>query len=156
MKRCAKIKDVASNGEVQDRHVYLLRSRNLEAGVYSLEKNGFIGIRTKFGSRFLDCEYLHHTAWPVKDIGVLPEGIEARERDASVDEASGREVKYLGSDLPLEDVARGWSYVDTGEMSQEIRPLSRMHQPLFDYLEQIELTLGETKVKDRWSKSPEI
>ena len=150
------MQDVASNIEVQDRHVYLLRSRNLEAGVYSLEKDGFIGIRTKFGERFLDCEFLHHTAWPLEDIGVLPEGIEARERNASVDESSGREVKYLGSDLPLGDAARGWHYVDTGERGENIRPLSRMYHPLFDYLEQIELTLGETKVKDRWSRSPEI
>ena len=36
--------------------VYKLWCRNLSIGVYD-GKEGFIGIRTKFGSRYLDTEY---------------------------------------------------------------------------------------------------
>ena len=141
---------------VQDRHVYRLRSRNLAAGVYSAERAGFIGIRTKFGDRYLFTEYWKETAWPLEEIGVLPESIEIRERLASVDEVSGREVEYRGNDLSLEDLRRGWHYKDTGEKNPDIRPVSRQYQPLFDYLEQVELALESKMPKDRWSASPEV
>jgi hypothetical protein len=36
--------------------IYTLRSRNLRIGVWNAERKSFVGIRTKFGSRFLDCE----------------------------------------------------------------------------------------------------
>jgi len=41
--------------QLQRGRVYRLRSRNLECGVWN-GKNSFIGIRTKFGLRFLDME----------------------------------------------------------------------------------------------------
>jgi len=148
-----------SDAACLDRHVYRLRSRNLAVGVYSAKRDGFIGIRTKFGDQYLDVEYLRHTAWPIEDIGVLPEGIEAEERTPSVDEGSGRAVEYVGRELALDDPKRGWCYKDTGEMSKDIRPISRMHQPLFDHLEQVERDLSsqwEAKVQDRWSRSPEV
>jgi hypothetical protein len=59
-------------------HVYRIRSRNLAFGVFAPEKeNGFIGIRTKFGSRYLFTE--HHwdngppfgTVKPIEDMGPL-------------------------------------------------------------------------------------
>jgi hypothetical protein len=55
--------------------VYKLDCRNLSYGVYD-GKGGFIGIRTKFGSRFLDTE-LHWDADPhygtveaMEDLGI--------------------------------------------------------------------------------------
>ena len=42
--------------ELVDGKVYRLNSRNLSIGVYNSEHKGFVGIRTKFGSRFLDEE----------------------------------------------------------------------------------------------------
>lgn len=60
----------------QERKLYRLRSRNIKIGVFHPEQ-GFIGIRTKFGSRFLDSE--NHwdsiefaTAKPLEVIGELP------------------------------------------------------------------------------------
>jgi len=36
---------------------YRIHSRNLSYGVFNAENNGFIGIRTKFGDRYLFTEY---------------------------------------------------------------------------------------------------
>lgn len=67
------------------RHLYLLRSRNLSHGVYDGE-GGFIGIREKFGQRYLFTEYHWDsdphfgTANPVLDLGeVLNPHIELKE-----------------------------------------------------------------------------
>ncbi len=60
-------------------HVYKVKARNFEMGVFD-GKTGFIGIRTKFGSRYLDTEYhwdsddTHGTCQPLEDIGALPKG----------------------------------------------------------------------------------
>lgn len=40
------------------RGIYRIRSRNLSIGLFDGEK-GFIGIRTKFGDRYLFTEYHH-------------------------------------------------------------------------------------------------
>jgi len=72
-------------------HIYSLLSRNLKLGVYRGNEGtkrfgpGFIGIRTKFGSRYLfeeyhwDCGEPYGTANPLRDLGPLPEGIEVCE-----------------------------------------------------------------------------
>lgn len=58
-----------------------MRSRNLSHAVFNGE-TGFIGIRLKFGSRFLDTEYHwdmgapHGTLRPLEDLGLIPDDIE--------------------------------------------------------------------------------
>jgi len=57
---------------------YRLDSRNLSFGVFVKEYNGFVGIRSKFGLRFLDVEYHwdtgepHGTAMPLELICDCP------------------------------------------------------------------------------------
>ena len=67
-------------GELQRGTVYRLQSRNLACGVWN-GKDGFIGIRTKFGGRFLDME-IHWdlsktfgTAQALEELGTIPESI---------------------------------------------------------------------------------
>jgi len=66
--------------QLQRGTVYRLQSRNLECGVWNGE-DGFIGIRTKFGLRFLDME-IHWglsktfgTAQALETMGTIPESI---------------------------------------------------------------------------------
>lgn len=73
--------------DCQDRKLYRLFARNIKIGVFNSEQ-GFIGIRTKFGSRFLDSE--NHwdaprfaTARPVEVIGELPSEIRCDKFDNS-------------------------------------------------------------------------
>lgn len=73
--------------ELENGHVYEIRSRNLTQGVWVAEQHGFIGIRRKFDSRYLFMEYHHDhdphvgTVQPVRPLGVVvPEEIPLRER----------------------------------------------------------------------------
>jgi hypothetical protein len=70
--------------ECKARFLYKIYSRNLEYGVYD-GKGGFIGIRIKFGNRYLDTEYHYDTGAPYgtvrpdKEIEEIPEDIEVVE-----------------------------------------------------------------------------
>jgi hypothetical protein len=71
--------------------VYKIRCRNLSYGVYDGD-GGFIGIRTKFGSRFLFTEYHWDTGAPFgtvsnqEDTGIdIPEDINIKDRENSAD-----------------------------------------------------------------------
>jgi hypothetical protein len=74
-------------------HVYRVRSRNLRYAVFDGE-HGFIGIRTKFGDRYLftedhwDTGEPHGTVKPYEDSGPVPDGIE-------VSESSKELMEYL-------------------------------------------------------------
>lgn len=64
-----------------DRHVYELRGRNLERGVFDAERKCFVGIRQKFDQVFLDVEYypeagnIRGIARPVAEIGMIQDGV---------------------------------------------------------------------------------
>jgi hypothetical protein len=66
--------------------IYRLNSRNLEIGVYD-GKEGFIGIREKFGRFYLFTEYHHDqgpsvgTVYPLEVIGELPATIAVNDRE---------------------------------------------------------------------------
>jgi len=68
--------------------VYKIHSRNLTVGVYNPKVGGFIGIREKFGNKFLFTEYHHDkgppfgTVRPLEKVGDLPEGITRSEHKA--------------------------------------------------------------------------
>jgi hypothetical protein len=119
-------------------HVYKIRSRNLRIGVFN-GTTGFIGIRTKWGSRYLFTEYHwdtgppYGTVHPLEDMGVVvPEGIELREQTDTFDVKSGRPV---GFDRPVADGGRGWFFTDTGEADQSIHGVYSTYKPLFDFLD---------------------
>lgn len=72
--------------ECIDRHLYRINSRNLRTGVFREETGGFVGIRTKFGDRFLFEEFHwdngepYGTVKPIEDMGVvLPDDVELEE-----------------------------------------------------------------------------
>lgn len=72
-----------------NRGVYRIHSRNLSCGVYSAKREGFIGIRDKFGNGmdiYLDCEILGHTASVIEWMGFfLPNEIELSESSLLMD-----------------------------------------------------------------------
>lgn len=66
--------------ECKDRHLYRIASRNLPIGVWRSETKSFVGIRLKFGARFLDEENhwdepAYATAKPLELLEPLPDGI---------------------------------------------------------------------------------
>jgi hypothetical protein len=75
------------NPECKHRGLYRILARNLRIGVYDFETGGFLGIREKFGSRFVFAEYHWDNGQPygtVKPLsllpGELPSEIETSER----------------------------------------------------------------------------
>lgn len=64
----------------KDRFLYRIKARNLYIGVYNSEDNMFIGIREKFGRKFLDsenhwnCEQFA-TVKPMEELEELPADI---------------------------------------------------------------------------------
>ena len=76
--------------ECKDRMLYRLSSRNLSLGVYCAENKGFIGLRSKFGERFLFTEYHFDTgepfgtAYPLEALEMLPRGITLALKQANV------------------------------------------------------------------------
>src|SRR5690242_8016495 len=46
-----------SLNDCEDGFIYKIKSRNLKFGLFIKERNGFLGIRTKFNTRFLFMEY---------------------------------------------------------------------------------------------------
>ena len=119
--------------------LYRLRSRNLACGVYD-GRRGFLGIRTKFGSRYVFTEYHwdhppHATAKPVEDMGLdVPEDMLLNEYlPGTWDEGTDREVEFT---TPVAKGGKGWVFKDSGEAEGcKIRPCGKGNFALFQWLE---------------------
>ncbi len=130
--------------ECKKRRVYKLISRNLSFGVFD-GVTRFIGIRTKFGRRFLDTE--DHwdtgppfgTARPEEDTGIIVSEeiiLNAYENEGiPVDKITGRDVSF---DKAISDGGKGWFFKDTGESNKNISPIIFENKKLFEFLEKIE------------------
>jgi hypothetical protein len=123
--------------ECVPRRLYRLKCRNLTLGVYD-GNQGFIGIREKFSSKFLFTEYHwdqgppYGTVYGVVDTGIdLPDHIQLCESPGTIDSVTNRWVQF---DKPVADGGRGWYFADTGEASQDIRPVGKKNEALFDWL----------------------
>ena len=124
-------------------HVYRLHSRNLTLGVFN-GQTGFLGLREKFGQRYLFCEYHQETGAPfgtvrpLEDLGPIPADLAIVESLGSIDRRNGRRVAF---DRPVADGDRGWYYTETGEADQKIEPQGLSNKRLFDWLEALERQL---------------
>jgi hypothetical protein len=120
--------------------LYRISSRNLVVGVFRADVKGFIGIREKFGDEYLFTEY-HWDNGPPFGTVMPKEFLEGcpladlRESIGSFDSVTNREVAF---DKPIANGGKGWYYLDTGEASEAIRPVSRGNQELFDWLKEKE------------------
>lgn len=125
--------------DCKPRMLYQIYSRNLILGVFD-GKDGFLGIREKFNSRYIFTEYhwdgeCFATVKPIKEIELVPAYLILEETLGSVDNITGRDV---GFDSPLVEGGKGWYYLDTGESDQNIKPYCKGNKDLFEYLEQQE------------------
>lgn len=122
----------------EDRYLYRIRSRNLSFGVFNKSCNGFIGIREKFGSRFLFTEFHYDTGRPYGTVAPdeklikLPDDIELKENLYTIDSVSKRLVKF---DKPVFQGGKGWYFVDTGESNDDIYPTYIINRELFKWLD---------------------
>ena len=102
--------------ELVERGVYFVRSRNLVAAVWDghIKPTGFIGIREKFGNRYLFKEFHwddgppYGTVKPIELIATVPEEIELVEhffRDGKHGEGYYRNEDLYNFLVPLNKVA---------------------------------------------------
>lgn len=142
----------------ENRHVYIIRSRNLLMGAFRQSVGGFIGIREKFGTRYLFEEYhneasIHHgTVWPIEDIGViLPDDIELVEVFDGGCGTCGAPVEYHKElSGPFNQETKDWdtwpwvhvdnpeAEADHGGICAKTYGTHKTNQPLFDLLEKLE------------------
>lgn len=127
--------------------LYKIWSRNLDYGVYD-GNGGFIGIRTKFGGRFLFTEDHYDKGAPFgtvyghQSLGIsVPEGITVAEyiEPSTVDHITKRPICF---DKPLDQQGRGWYYLDTNEQcpfkdgQQDVCPVTNSNKALFDFIDE--------------------
>lgn len=137
-------------------YVYKIHSRNLSYGVYD-GNEGFIGIREKFGDRYLFTEYHYDqgapygTVKPFEEICELPSDIPCNQReihhygtaDWAVDPNTNEPRPVLRRDLNDGEMPHGSrkgfvdEWADTKERLPENKyPYIRGNKKLFQYLEQ--------------------
>lgn len=138
---------------------YRIQSRNLIVGVWN-GRDGFVGIREKFDSKFLFTEYHSGTGSPLgtaspwKDLGACPVD-DLREylgtrcdncgcRTGYVDFKGGPKTKTYGSgDKAWTQKIRGqWRHLERPAKScRKIASRAVPNPALFDWLEQLEISL---------------
>jgi hypothetical protein len=89
--------------------LYRIDSRNLSIGVFDEKAQGYVGIREKFGARFLFTEYDWDTGPPF---------------------GTATPKEFLGM-CPITDLAESHSTID-----EEGDKIAKTNQPLFDWLDQ--------------------
>lgn len=126
-------------------YLYRIHSRNLAYGVYREKVQGFIGIREKFGHEYLFTEFHWDTGepfgtvQPAREIEPCPSDIELTEHYDTIDSKTGRKVLH---ETKVDGKGRGWFFVDTGETSNDINPVSPENEKLFKWLEEKEKQYG--------------
>lgn len=124
-------------------HVYRLQCRNLTFGAYDGKQ--FVGIREKFGRLYLDSEdhwdtgAPYGTAYPLEDMGPLPEGMSPEESLGDVCLKTGRPIVWDAERYhPLRPENKGnWVYVDTRETIPaypESQAMMVSNRALYDYM----------------------
>lgn len=141
-------------------HVYRLRCRNLTFGAYDGKQ--FVGIREKFDRLFLDSEdhwdtgAPHGTAYPIEDLGALPDGVSPREFLGNVCKKTGRSIVWDAERYhPIRPENKGnWVYVDTRETIPEYpesQALMLDNKALYDYMLALD-TPERARRKAEWER----
>lgn len=131
-------KDYIKLDQLNDRHVYYIYSRNLTYGVYDAATQGFVGIRLKFGDRYLfkefhwDCQYFP-TVKPIKDLGKIPDNLIVAESLGTECYNCKTKVEF---DKPVMDGGKGWVHLDKEDCGK-CMPVSILNTELFDYLDRL-------------------
>lgn len=136
--------------------VYEIESRNLSYGVFN-GKDGFIGIREKFGYHYLFCEYHHEqgppfgTVSPFRDTGIdVPADIPLVDHGPTLNQDNGREMvndNSIENPNPSMKGQKGWwRYVDTGEPAPSVdagcHAIGLPNDKLFRFMQEVERKEG--------------
>lgn len=136
--------------------LYRLSARNLVLGVWNPQHHGFVGIREKLGSRYLDHEIhrgrkgAYATAAPMEHLGMLPVGIgphqfEVHDKGDSWALRDGVWVGVLRQNLAPSEKPHGSrqgfedTWLDTDErLPDDLYPRYRQNEKLFEFLKKFQ------------------
>ena len=124
-----------------DRRLYRIKSRNLTVGVYRADVHGFVGIRTKFGSRYLFTEYHWDTGEPfgtvkpVEDAGEsVPDGMQIGEDLGTVCSVCGIPAKFDHEAMKRGE--KGWKHADDSLRCDSMNGRMVNNDALFTWLDE--------------------
>jgi hypothetical protein len=152
--------------QLEGRQVYRIKCRNLSVGVWVPEARGFIGIREKFGDKYLFTEYHYETGAPygtahalAKLDLVIPEDVELVENFFGICRFCGKQVEAVPgwSERLQKDVPCKWdTHVDPADRGCEGEEThcgtAPMNQALFDLLKPLDMAVAE---EEGWEWDPE-
>jgi len=113
--------------ELEDRRIYIIRSRNLAVGAWSVERRGFIGIREKFHHEYLFTEYEWSTS-PTSGTAFATEKTE----------------HVIPDDIPLTEHLQD----EAGEFIKSAEGYIQSNGPLFDILKPLDVAEREKRRKE--------
>jgi hypothetical protein len=124
-----------------DRRLYRIQSRNLTVGVYRADVRGFVGIRTKFGSRYLFTEYHWDTGEPfgtvkpVEDAGEsVPDGMRTEDDLGTACSACGRPAAF--DHEAMKAGMKGWNHADKSPRCEGMGGQAVPNDALFAWIEE--------------------
>jgi len=128
--------------------VYQLKARNIRCGVY-IGDGEFIGIRDKFGYRYLDSEYLPERSVAfgtvqsvIRELGTVDKHTVLTRHLGTEDHYTGREIERL-TGAYVEPIR--YRILSTGEEVgvDDIWPILRENRFMFEQLDNFEQLLGD-------------
>lgn len=140
-------------GNLRKGTIYRIKSRNLHVAVYDGD-NGLIGVRVKFGERYLFTEYLARecggnpgcdTAYPEAPIGVVPDDVPLLTLLGTKCSGCGRCARWTGPPAPAP-----WE-CDGG--CEKTHPAAIENKKLFDILDPLDKAI--TADQDSNGSQPE-
>lgn len=125
--------------DCKDGYIYRISSRNLIVGLFNKENGGFIGIREKFGSRYLFTEFHRETGAPYGTVSPKEEIEKCTLPDLREDLGSFCSNCEKLVDFKKEKPDGTGSWIHLEETScKEARAYRKSNAALFKYLEPIE------------------
>jgi hypothetical protein len=128
----------------KDRTLYRIRSRNLLLGVFREATGGFLGIREKFGSRFVFEEYHYDNGPPFGTVRpeeelqeTLPEAIQNREGLGTACSVCGKPTESHETREAGKIIHGWWAHVD-GTKCEDMHGVHVSNAALFTWLEAME------------------
>lgn len=114
--------------------IYEIRSRNLRVGVFDGE-DGLIGIREKFGERYLFTEYRNDGPYGtvravIRRLGTVPEDVPLKDQLGSVCQTCRTPARWTGPPGPAPWVCEGGC--------ESPAPMAARNQALFAILDEFE------------------
>lgn len=113
--------------DLEFKRVYRLDSRNLSLGVYA-DNGCFIGLREKFGDRFLFYESVTVRRYSATRF-VVPDSISIQVTLGTKNFSTGKLIRYRGG---------AWYELDGDQPLKNVMPVSITNRYLIDFLEYVE------------------